>query len=141
MKKVKKMAIGGLGRSERTPIQRAPISQVMRGVGANPAQTGLRGMANRPIGMPMAGIGGRLSQASVAEPQRVAASQMGDTFMGRSVGATPAGIMSGLGRMASAGAPASTSPRMKKGGKVKTASASKRADGIAQRGKTRGKII
>jgi hypothetical protein len=30
---------------------------------------------------------------------------------------------------------------MKKGGKVKVSSASKRADGIAQRGKTRGKMI
>ena len=30
---------------------------------------------------------------------------------------------------------------MKKGGKVKASSASKRADGIAQRGKTRGRII
>ena len=30
---------------------------------------------------------------------------------------------------------------MKKGGSVKTSSASKRADGIAQRGKTRGKMI
>lgn len=30
---------------------------------------------------------------------------------------------------------------MKKGGKVKVSSASKRADGIAQRGKTRGRMI
>jgi len=30
---------------------------------------------------------------------------------------------------------------MKKGGKVKVSSASKRADGIAQRGKTRGKMV
>jgi len=30
---------------------------------------------------------------------------------------------------------------MKKGGKVKASSASKRADGIAQRGKTRGRMI
>lgn len=30
---------------------------------------------------------------------------------------------------------------MKKGGKVKMSSASKRADGCAQRGKTRGKIV
>lgn len=31
--------------------------------------------------------------------------------------------------------------RFKKGGKVKASSASKRADGIAQRGKTRGKFV
>ena len=30
---------------------------------------------------------------------------------------------------------------MKKGGKVKVSSASKRADGIAQRGKTRGRMV
>jgi hypothetical protein len=30
---------------------------------------------------------------------------------------------------------------MKKGGKVKVSSASKRADGVAQRGKTRGKMV
>ena len=30
---------------------------------------------------------------------------------------------------------------MKKGGKVKASSASKRADGIAQRGKTRGRMV
>ena len=32
-------------------------------------------------------------------------------------------------------------PGMKKGGKVKMSSASKRADGIAQRGKTKGKMV
>jgi hypothetical protein len=36
--------------------------------------------------------------------------------------------------------PAAPGMGMKKGGKVKS-SASKRADGIAQRGKTKGKII
>ena len=32
-------------------------------------------------------------------------------------------------------------PRMKKGGKVKMSSASKRADGIATKGKTKGRIV
>ena len=34
-----------------------------------------------------------------------------------------------------------SSTGMKKGGKVKVSSASKRADGIAQRGKTRGRMV
>ena len=41
--------------------------------------------------------------------------------------------------MAQTGAPVVPQPGMKKGGKV--SSASKRADGCAQRGKTRGKIV
>jgi hypothetical protein len=32
-------------------------------------------------------------------------------------------------------------PEFRKGGKVKAPSASKRADGIAQRGKTRGRMV
>ena len=44
---------------------------------------------------------------------------------------------------AAAAVPAGTVPAsgMKKGGKVKVSSASKRADGIAVKGKTRGRIV
>ena len=40
----------------------------------------------------------------------------------------------------SAGLPPNSNDVFKKGGKVKSSSASKRADGVAQRGKTRGKM-
>jgi hypothetical protein len=46
-----------------------------------------------------------------------------------------------LGRMAVGIDSLDEEPKYKKGGKVKVSSASKRADGCAQRGKTRGKMV
>lgn len=69
----------------------------------------------------------------------------GDTFKGTTSTGGLSGVMGGLGKLAamSKANPSSATPPngLKKGGKVKSRSASKRADGIAQRGKTRGRYI
>lgn len=103
-------------------------------------QGGISGMATAGSG----GLTGIRDAASDLIGQAEGISQMSQSLVGggggmasisRGTGTGPFGsnaidALSGLGVKA-----------YKKGGKVKVSSASKRADGIAQRGKTRGKMV
>ena len=91
---------------------------------------------------PMGGVQPGLQQQAMAAANMAAMRRQEQN-------AANAGINAGLGNMAyQAPMNAGMSAGMKRGGKVKkmasggkTSSASKRADGIAQRGKTKGRMI
>jgi hypothetical protein len=94
----------------------------------------LPGPGPRPTAVPTRPMGIR-SNAADPKPFRPLAPAVST----RPPGPAPTGPMTPVrgGGMA----PASVATMMKKGGKVKASSASKRADGIATKGKTKGRII
>lgn len=117
MKKVKKMGTGGLpaGAPEMGGGFKRPMPAIgpAKGRPMQPTPTPMPGATRPPA---VKGFGGQIP-GTVAAP-------------------TPGGIAR---RSISLPPPGTTRPMMKKGGKV--SSASKRADGIATKGKTKGRTI
>ena len=122
MKKVKKYAEGGAAELSRM-MPAFPRS------GSNMGLTGIRDAASDLIGT--AGKVSQMSQSLVGGGGNGMGGG-GGNGMGGGIGPfkTPDALMSNLNNLGVG---------FKKGGKV--SSASKRADGIAQRGKTRGKMV
>jgi len=169
MAKVKKFAMGGmnLNRSSRRPPpapppppRPLPSGSGLRGMAANmgirpvPVASQVQNTSGAPAGL--GAMGGGLSEAQVSGlrnnlgPQSAPPNAAGmmnaiNTGMGArpsSVGGfnSPAGQPVQVQNTSGAPAGLGAMGGMKKGGSVKS-SASKRGDGIAQRGKTRGKIV
>jgi hypothetical protein len=129
MKKVKKMAFGGIGRALKNAVKPAA----------------------KPVGGPM---GSAIKSGNTPMPTLSGGLKLVDPIMDKSAAPTKISPSGGLGGMMSGGAgkalgastlrglqgpTAKPGAMMKKGGKV--SSASKRADGCATKGKTRGKIV
>ena len=168
MKKVKKMAMGGLGKAIKAAAAKSAASKTptkISSVGVPASEGPVNPNFKPPVRFgPIDSVGGRqvnlsptpqpASMASFARTTPSASPNFG--AISRAIGAGNRNIQSytgtpqqeraamqanqaaGVRTMGGMGPAPAT---MKKGGKVKTTSASKRADGIAQRGKTRGKII
>lgn len=152
-KKVKKMFMGGMGNMP-PPNMGAGVGKTQMPMGHIPQGTPLNqpgiGGSQMRTGAP-AGVGG----SQVRTGSNMPGPQMGPvgspsvrppmsklTEMGNSLSRgsnPPAGNLSALSKMMQSLPQAGA--KMKKGGSVKASSASKRADGIAQRGKTRGKMV
>jgi hypothetical protein len=116
--KTKKMAMGGMGRAPAGSFNPLAGKQIPAGQGGSPARMGGQ--------MPRPAMGGGMSGMRMPAPQ-------GMGGMGRA----PAGSFNPLvGKQIPAGQGGAPS-RMAKGG---VASASKRADGCAIRGKTKGRF-
>jgi hypothetical protein len=157
MKKVKKFAMGGMNFNSSS--RKAPPPPPVMAPRPLPAGSGLKGMAaptvqagqNLPGGKPMQtpNTGGTPAGLASGAPVGLAA-------MGGGAGLSPAqlsGLRNNLGPQAAPanaaaimndihtgiGSRPSSVGGMKKGGKV--SSASKRADGCAIKGKTRGKMM
>jgi hypothetical protein len=156
MKKVKKMAFGGMSNKPMDPKMKAGLAGMQGSAqlgamnkmlaGQNPGGRGLGNIASRPTGGPkpapagMSGFG-RASQEGLDFLRKQPIGVMGQSGPGALDMTKTAGP--GLASPGFAGpgfaGPGARPPGMKKGGKV--SSASKRADGIAVKGKTRGKIV
>jgi hypothetical protein len=134
-KKVKKMAFGGLsravGRAAQNNISRMPppnpqsMAPAGNAMGAAPLPNATKVMP-KTLGFAKTALD-TIKAANAANPQMIA----------------PAGVTMGTAPMPVPGRfQRANAPRMpmKKGGAVKS-SASKRADGIAKQGKTKGRII
>ena len=130
-KKVKKMAFGGLSRAVRNNISRMPAPDP-RSMAPAGAPMGAAPLPNATKVMPK--TGGIASNALNAIKAAGAANPQMVKPAGNAMGAAPMPVP---GRFQRASAPRMP---MKKGGAVKS-SASKRADGIAKQGKTKGRII
>ena len=172
MKKVKKMAMGGLGKAikgaaaksaaSKTPtkISSVGVPASERPVNPNFVPRNIAIAKVQPDGstriiqqartIPIDSVGGRqvnLSPTPQPALTRAPARPSVMSRLGSSISKQPVSTQAPARAVSPSIEPSFefTSPpevaKMKKGGKVKTASASKRADGIAQRGKTRGKII
>jgi hypothetical protein len=152
MAKVKKMAFGGMGRigkpgmmgrpgmgakppAPMTQADAAKMASAQAAYSAPPQQANLQALQGMLKGLPLAqGPAAQLGAAGGAP------AMAGPPTMGGRLGAagnTPPPMGMQRGRLASAipNMSAMSGTPMKKGGKVRTAS--QRADGIAQRGKTR----
>ena len=136
MAKVKKMRFGGIGRAQRSPAQPPPPPPPSRGMlpvssSTHPSLSAQNVIKNVPLGPPpgmQPGLRGVSSPVSYAPPA------------GSAPGILP-GSIPPVNTPPGALQVAAPIPVMKKGGKVKASSASKRADGIAKRGKTKGRVV
>jgi len=129
MKKVKKMALGGIGAAVGSPANQAK-QQAMAAGAANQAKQQAMGMNK------LAGAGAALTQ-NIGALGKVAGGQqgLGSAMSGPKTGL---GTAMGMNKLAGAGAALGKKLGMKSGGAV--GSASKRADGIAAKGKTKGRM-
>lgn len=134
-KKVKKLAIGGglritpAARPAPVPVKPAPVG------GPTPFLDSTVSPRRPPVN-PTPVVGGQV------RPKPTPTTMLGMTSPPPipSSGTVPVKTDTGAGKPFSALAGIKKA-LMKKGGKVKASSASKRADGIAQRGKTKGRMI
>jgi hypothetical protein len=118
MAKVKKMAIGGMG-------SYSPMPMVGMALGKAAPMAGPKG-APAPALKPM--MNQRSAPAPALAPKGAAPRPSFGPMMGQAamMARSPSGNLRGM---------------FKEGGKVNSKSASSRADGCAQRGKTKGKVI
>ena len=129
MKKIKKYADGGM--AGVAPPGPQPYAPRMQSSGSNMGLTGIRDAASDLIGT--AQNVSQMSQSLVGGGGGGGISDMGLTGDLNRASAARTPMEGPVGALASLGV------GFKKGGKV--SSASKRADGIAQRGKTRGRMV
>lgn len=160
MAKVKKMAFGGMGVMGNMGAR--PMANRMGSMRpSNFGGGGLEGrvnqaLANRPtpngVPMPMGvGIGNATKNVAPPPPPNMAEAIKNTEMMKNAGFSNPGGTPTGQSAVNAAmqnagtvnnmvGAAAGAGKPMKKGGSVKS-SASSRGDGIAQRGKTKGRVV
>jgi hypothetical protein len=145
MKKVKRMMFGGVSKAVGKSLEQ--VSKMPGGVNKNAPPNVQKMMANLPRGSTVAGPGtglapkpGMTGLGTAAQVNPKIAPKIGGMLGGGGAGLGAAQAnpktMSGLGGI---GAALGRKMGMKKGGSV--SSASKRADGIAAKGKTKGRMV
>lgn len=143
MKKVKKMAVGGIGGAPmpaQSTASTAALGQILKGSSLgqpamSPAQMGGPLGQSLSPGAPLGSVSNNpISKPAFKVPRQIR--RMGDTFQG-SGSPKPFGTALGVLGLGNPQATQTNPAYMKNGGMT----ASKRADGCAQRGKTKGRMV